>query len=137
MKYAVLKDHVSRSGVHKAIKHLKKTCSTLPKMQSTPNHKVRTPKLIKNTREKIRRNPKRSIRKLASMARVSYGMMQNVLKSDLNLSPYKKTKVQLLSQAAKTKRLERGKLLFEKLEDGMQPPVLWMDEKVIHCPGHA
>ena len=53
-----------------------------------------------------------------------------MLKIDLNLSPYKKTKVQLLSQASKTKILERGKLLLEKLEDSMQPPVLWTDEKL-------
>ena len=88
------------------------------------------PKLIKNTKEIIRRNPKRSIRKLASEAGVSYGTMQNVIKIDLNLLPYKKTKVQLLSQAAKNKRLERGKFLLEKLEDSMQPPVLWTGEKL-------
>ena len=116
--------------MYKALKRLKETGSTLPKVRSTPNRKVRTPKLIKNTREKIRRNPKRSIRKLASEAGVSFETMQNVLKIDLNLSPYKKTKVQLLSQAAKTKILERGKLLLEKLEDGMQQPVLWTDEKL-------
>ena len=116
--------------MYKALKYLKETGLTLPMVRSTPNCKIRMPKLIKNTKEKIRRNPKRSIRKLASEARVSYGMMQNMLKIDLNLSPYKKTKVQLLSQAAKTKRLKRGKLLMEKLEDGMQPPVLWTDEKL-------
>ena len=126
----LLKGRVSRSGVYKALKRLNETGSALPKVRSTPSRKVRTPKLIKNTREKIRRNPKRSIRKLASAAGVSYGTMQNVLKNDLNLSPYKKTKAQLLSQAAKTKRAQRSKLLLEKLADDTQPPVLWTDEKL-------
>ena len=67
----LLKGRVSRSGVYKALKRLNETGSALPKVRSTPSRKVRTPKLIKNTREKIRRNPKRSIRKLASAAGVS------------------------------------------------------------------
>ena len=126
----VLKGRVSRSGVYKALKRLKETGSVLPKVRSTPNRKVRIPKLIKNTREKIRRNPERSVRKLASAAGVSYGTMHNIIKNDLKLFPYKKTKAQLLSEAAKTKRLQRAKLLLEKLRDGTQPPVLWTDEKL-------
>ena len=105
-------DHVSRSGVYKALKCLKETGLTLPKVQSTPNCKVRMPKLIKNTREKIRRNPKRSIRKLASEARESYVTMQNVQKIDLNLSPYKKTKVQLLSQVNKDQKIGEREASF-------------------------
>ena len=57
-------------------------------------------------------------------------MMQTVLKNDLNLSPYKIIKGQLLSQATKTKRPQRAKLLLENLRDGMQPPVVWADEKL-------
>ena len=56
--------------------------------------------------------------------------MQTVLTNDLNLSPYKTTKAQLLPQATKTKRLQRAKLLLENLRDGTQPPVLWTDEKL-------
>ena len=51
----------------------------------------------------VRTNPKRSIRKLASEANVSYGTMQIVLKIDLNLSPFKKGKDQVLSQTVKLK----------------------------------
>ena len=102
----LLKGRASRSGVTTVLKHLKETGSAIPKMRSTPSRKVRTPKLIKNTREKIRRNPRKSVRKLASASGVSYGTMQTVLKNDLNLSPYKITEIQLLSQATKTKRLQ-------------------------------
>ena len=118
----------SRFGVYKDLKCLKETGSALPKMRSTPSLKVRTPKLIKKNREKIRRNPRRSVQKLASS--VSYGTMQTVLKNDLNLLPNKIAKAQLLSQATKTKRLQRAKLLLENLRNGTQPPVLWTDEKL-------
>ena len=78
----------------------------------------------------IRRNSKRSIRKLASAAGISYGTMQHVIKKDLNLFPYKNTRYQLLSHAAKSKRLQRGRLLLEKFQDGTPPPILWTDEKI-------
>ena len=74
----LLKGRASRSGVYKVLKRLKETVSTLLKERSTPSRKVRTPKLIKNTREKIRRKPRRSVRKLASASGVSYGAMQIV-----------------------------------------------------------
>ena len=50
-----LKGSGSRSGVYKVLKRLKATGSALPKMWSTPNRNVRTPKLINNTREKIKK----------------------------------------------------------------------------------
>ena len=40
---------------------------------------ARTPKLVKSIREKIRRNPKRSIQNLAKELRVSYGTMSTLL----------------------------------------------------------
>ena len=55
-----LKSRASRSGAYKVLKRLKETGSALPKM-STPSRKVRTPTLIKNTREKIRRNSRRNV----------------------------------------------------------------------------
>ena len=85
--FQVLKPCVSRSGVCKVLKSLMETGSALPKVRSTPRQKLRTQNLIKNTQEEIRTNLKRSIRKLASEANVSYGTMQTALKIDLNLSP--------------------------------------------------
>ena len=57
--------------------------------------------------------------------------MPTVMKIDLNLSPFKKSKAQVLSQIIKVKRLSRAKSLFEKLKDGRQPPVLWTDKKLL------
>ena len=107
-----------QSGVYKVLKRLKETGSALPKVRSTLSRKVRMPKVIKNTKEKIRRNPRKSVRKLASASGVSYRTMHAVLKNDLNLFSYKITKAQLLSQATKTKWLQRAKLLLENLRDG-------------------
>ena len=56
--------------------------------------------------------------------------MQHVIKKDLKVFPYKKTKAQLLTQPAKTKRIQRAKLVLKKLRDGTQPLVLWTDGKL-------
>ena len=67
----ILKGSVSRSGVFKAIKRLKETGSAQPRVRSTPKRPVRTQKLVKNIREKLRRNPARSATKLAQEAQTS------------------------------------------------------------------
>ena len=90
----------------------------------------RAPKLIKNAWEKVERNPGRSVGKLASVAGVSYGAMQNVLRADLGLYPCGKTEAQLVSRAARAKGLQRAGRLLEGLGDGMQPRVLWFDERL-------
>lgn len=46
--------------------------------------------MVKAVREKIRRNPQRSARKLASEHNISYTSMRRVLRYDLKLKPYKK-----------------------------------------------
>ena len=51
-----------------------------------------TPKLVKSTREKTRRNPKRSIQYLAKGSNVSYGTMSTVLRKNLKMSPFKHVK---------------------------------------------
>ena len=126
----LLRACVGRAGVSKALKHLKEMGLVLPKMGSTPGCRVGAPKLIENSREKVGRNPRRSMGKLASAAGVSCGAMQNVLKGDLSLSPCGKTEAQLLSRVARTKELQRAKLLLKIFGDGMQPPVLWTDERL-------
>ena len=125
-----LKGTVSRSGVFKALKRLRETGSTQPRVRRTPERPVRTKKLIKSIREKLRRNPARSANKLAKEAHVSPSTMQRLLKSDLKVKPYKITKRQLLSEATKNKRFERAKMLLTRLSDDTQPTVLWTDEKL-------
>ena len=57
----LFRDCVGRSGVYKALKCLKEKGSALPKVGSTPGHRVGAPKLIENAGEKVGRNPSRSM----------------------------------------------------------------------------
>ena len=112
----LMKEVVSCRGVYKAVKRFKDTGTCAPRIRSDPERTVRTKKLIKKVREKLRRNPARSARQLAKDYSVSMSSMQRILKDDLQSYPYKFTKRHLLSKATKKKRLDRAKVLVnEKL----------------------
>ena len=61
----LMKEVVSHRGVYKAVKRFKDTGTCAPRIRSDPERTVRTKKLIKKVREKLRRNPARSARQLA------------------------------------------------------------------------
>ena len=80
---------MNRTTVWKIGKKSKETGTTLDKPGRCRKRTVRTLKLVKNTREKLRRNPRRSHRKLAARANVSNSTMYRVMKDDLGKKPYK------------------------------------------------
>ena len=99
--FKALNRTVSCSGEYKAVKGFKETGSCLPNTQKPPKRYLRTKKLIKNIRENLRRNPGRSIRELAKEEHVSWLTVQRMLVKDLNVKPYKITKLKFVSDATK------------------------------------
>ena len=51
---------------------------------------VTTPRVKNLVRERIRRNPQRTLRKMAAEVHISRGSMQNLVKNELNLGSFKK-----------------------------------------------
>ena len=125
-----LKETFGRSGVYKVVKRITETLSCIPKVRSTPERSGRTKKLIGTIRKKLKRNPGKSARKLLVVAHASRLTVQILLKDDLKVKSYKIIKRQLLSDATKKRRLERSKLLLNKLRDDKQPQALWTDEQL-------
>ena len=119
-----------KSTVARVLKRYKETRSLEDKPITGRPRTVRTQRLIKNVREKIRRNPNRSKRKLAKDHRVSPATMRRVVKFDLKLYAYKFQKRQVLSEATRLKRKERGRELLKRLYHGMRPSVIGADEKI-------
>ena len=93
--FRFMKRFVSRGGVYKPVKRFRETGSCAPRIRSTPEKPIRTKELIKKVRERLRRNPSRSARKLAKDTSVSMSTMQRLLKDDLHVYPYKFTKRKL------------------------------------------
>ena len=88
----------------------------------------RTPKLIKVVRERIRRNPRRSMRKMARELQISEGSVRNIVKKDLRLRPYKLQKAHLLTKKNQQQRDQRCKALLKRLARGTHLKVVWSDE---------
>ena len=97
---------------------------------------ARTPKLVKSIREKIRRNPKKSVQNLAKESRVSYGTMSTLLRKDLKMSPFKHVNKQQLSAQVVDKRLQRSQILLSCIQDGTLPNLIFSDEKKFDVEQH-
>ena len=93
---------------------------------------ARTEKLMKSTREKLRRNPRRSLRHLAKEVKVSIGTVSTILHTDLKTSPYK----HLLSESSVEKRKQRAQIILSRITAGTLPNLVFSDEKKFDIQQH-
>lgn len=88
---------------------------------------VRTIKVVKAVRERIRRNPAQSGRKMAKDMEISKTTMQRLLKDDLGLTAYKKQKVHGLTEVQKKAKITKSKFLLQ-WHDG--DDIIFFDKKL-------
>ena len=92
---------------------------------------ARTPAKIKALRERIRKNPKRSLRKTAKDMNISHESVRTIVEQDLKMSLYKIRTRQLLTDLQKRKRKERAKILLNRLKGGTEKgEIVFSDEKL-------
>ena len=132
----------SNSKIMKFLKAPKSTvCDTILRFQelgtmedrdrSGRPRSARTPAKIKALRERIRRNPKRSLRKTAKDMNISHESVRTIVEQDLKMSPYKIRTRQLLTDLQKRKRKERAKILLNCLKGGTEKgKIVFSDEKL-------
>ena len=90
-----------------------------------------TPAKIKALRERIQRNPKRSLRKTAKDMNIGHESVRTIVEQDLKMSPYKIRTRQLLTDLQKQKRKERAKILLNCLKGGTEKgEIVFSDEKL-------
>ena len=77
------------STVRKVVKKFQETGNTLDWSGRERKRSVRSPQLLKNTREKLQRNPRRSCRTFATAAGVSKSTMHQVLRDNLRVKLFK------------------------------------------------
>ena len=106
---------VNRTLVWRTLKRQEETGDIQNRSGQGRSSTARTSKLVKPTREKIRRNPERSIQNLAKKSNVSYGTMSTVLRKDLKMSPFKRVKIHQLSDKVVDKRLQNCKILLSRI----------------------
>lgn len=122
--------NVNRWMINRTIERYHETGSTKDRPRSGRPRTVCTKDRIKRVREKIRRNPERSARRLAKEENVSATSMRRLLAKDLGLKPYRKRKIHGLSDEQKKKRLERSKLLLKRHGVRKVKKIIFSDEKL-------
>lgn len=120
---------MNRSTVWKIVKKFQETGNTLDRPGRGRKRSVRTPKLLKNTREKLRRNPHRSCRTLATAAGVSKSTMHQVLRVDLGVKPFKMLHRQELTENHVAMRAQKCRKILQEIADGTLPNLVFTDEK--------
>lgn len=121
---------IKRRFVYLTIQRIRETGSIKNRPKSGRPKGIRTKECIKRIREKIRRNPRRSGRKLAKQENVSLSSMQRLLKIDLGLKPYKKRKLHGLSSQQMVKRHQRAKALLKRHGAEGVKKIVFSDEKL-------
>ncbi|CAD6195120.1 unnamed protein product [Caenorhabditis auriculariae] len=91
---------------------------------------VTTPEAVKAVREKIRRTPERSVRKMAKKYEMSQGLMRTIVKDKLKMIPYRMQKGAFLNQKNKTLRMKKARKLLAGTQDGSHLTTLFTDEKI-------
>ncbi|CAD6195867.1 unnamed protein product [Caenorhabditis auriculariae] len=91
---------------------------------------VTTPEAVKAVREKIRRTPERSVRKMAKEYKMSRESMRTVVKDKLKMIPYRMQKGASLNQKNKTLRMKKARKLLAGTKDGSHLTTLFTDEKI-------
>ena len=120
--------------VWRTLKRYEETGNIQNKPGQGRSRTARTPKLVKSTREKIRRNPKRSIQNLTKESNVSYETMSTVVfffgrtqRCPLQACQETPTFCQFVD-----KRLQRGKILHSRIQDDTVPNLVFSDEKKLN-----
>ena len=116
--------------VFNAWKQFQETGTTSGKPIPGRPRSICTKSVVSAVKKKMKRNPQRSVRKVAKEANISRSSMQRIVKNDLQLCPYKKQSRQLISEPSKQKRLHRGKLIFQEMERATGKVFIWSDEKM-------
>lgn len=118
---------INRKFVYRTINRYLETGGTEDKARSGRPRSVRTPRLKKIIRDRIRRNPAQSARKLARNLKMNRESIRLLLRKDLKLTPYKKQVVHGVTKATKDKRYQRSrKLLGWRADD----EIIFSDEKL-------
>ena len=121
---------MSERTVQKIIKRYRDTGSVDDKPRSGRPKSACSSKNIKNIKDKIRRNPNRSMRQMAKEHKISKGSVRNIVKNNLKLHPYRIQKAQKPTEQANSSRVAKSKALITRLSNGALLNTLWTDEKL-------
>ena len=104
---------IPQPTVSKAIKRYKEQGHNIDRPRSGRPRTARTSKNIKKIRERIRRNSRVSMRKIARETGIDRESVRRIAKCDLRLRPYKLQTAQHLTESNMDVRMQRSRDLLE------------------------
>uniref|UniRef100_A0A0N4W3R9 HTH_Tnp_Tc3_2 domain-containing protein n=1 Tax=Haemonchus placei TaxID=6290 RepID=A0A0N4W3R9_HAEPC len=81
-------------------------------------------------RDMVRRNPKRSMMKIAKKLGISHTSACRIVKEKLGLTPYRCRKVHLLTASMKKNRVQKCKMLLQRFASARHRDIVFSDEKL-------
>lgn len=121
---------VRKSFIYRTIKRLRDTGGVKDRPRSGRPRTACSKNRIKIVRDRIRRNPRRSARKLAATTNTSRSSMQRILSNHLGVKPYRRVKRHGLTIKNKEERVKRCKLLLKRRGLKSAEKVIFSDEKM-------
>ena len=119
-----------RMFMYRTIQRYKDTGDTSDRSRSGRPISVTTQRMQNIVRCRIRRNPRRSIRKMSTELGISRTSVTQIVRKDLGLSSFKLRKVQFLTDTMKLKRKLRSRGLLSRFAGDGLNNVLFSDEKL-------
>lgn len=127
-------ENINRRFVQRTVARYKKTGSVAIQKKSGRKRSVRTKKNIKIVRERVRRNPAVSTRKLGKSLGMSHQSAHLILKKDLGLKAFKKRRIHGLT----TQQIEKRKKDARSYFAGMLLAKYFSRMKsCFHCSSHT
>lgn len=120
---------IPKQTVSYAIKRYKELGCTKDRPRSGRPCSANTPHIRKIIRDRVRRNPRRSMRQMAREIGISEASIRNIAKNELKLKSLKLQKHQHLDEKKCDKRLERCSRLLRERATGFQKSIIFSDEK--------
>lgn len=121
---------VNYNLVKRTIKRFLDTGSTIKRRRTYTPRPRRTPAMLKALKARIRRNPRRSQRKLALQMKVSRQTIQKALKEDLGLRALKRGTCHMLTIPQKIARVKKCRSLLKRYGKKKVERILFTDEKI-------
>lgn len=122
---------ISRCAIYKIKTKLKSTGTDSRKPGSGRPRSARTKDVIRKVKQRIKSNPVRSIRKMATDLHISRSSMQRLVQNDLKMKTRARVKVPLLTTAQQETRLHRSKALLKDVKHAARGrSILFSDEKI-------
>uniref|UniRef100_A0A7I4YZ41 Helix-turn-helix domain-containing protein n=1 Tax=Haemonchus contortus TaxID=6289 RepID=A0A7I4YZ41_HAECO len=120
---------VHRSVIYRTIKRYRELGTEDDRSGRGRSANVPTTGDMRRERERIRRQPSQSARKISQEMGINESSLRRII-CKLGLKAYKKNKCQKLTDVQKEKRKERSRELFRRFGNGRHLRILFTDEKL-------